>query len=189
MGMAPAFRSHLREHEGETRLILQFVFSGLFGIRFAGKGKEMYLYVVPLKLVPGFQIPLNMKSAVGQNPFAPQGIFYQLPGQLEASCLFIHRNRLAGAAQERHHIMFLQIFAYTRQIMQRLHAIFFQYDGVADARELQQLRAGNRACRQDHGAVGQDFLHLPVLQIFHAARPPAVQHNLADRRVGLDGQI
>ena len=64
--------------------------------------------------------------------------------------------------------MVLQVGPHTRRVYHHRHPALLQLGGRADARELQNLRATDAACAQNHLGVGQGGDHLVAVPHLHA---------------------
>ena len=85
--------------------------------------------------------------------------------------------------------MVLQVLAHARQIVHHGNPQGLRQRGRAYARQLQQLRRLDGACRQNHFGPRLGLALLPALQVADAGGAPAAQHQLRGHGIGLYAQI
>ena len=79
--------------------------------------------------------------------------------------------------------------ADARQVMDYVDPERAELVGVADSRELQQLRRVDRAAAQNHLACIEDDPRLTVLDDLDPDRPLAREQHLIDERVAADIEV
>ena len=103
--------------------------------------------------------------------------------------LVVGRDRLSAFVAQTDLQVILQVFADTGRIDDHRNAVLREQRVRADARELQQLRRLQRACREQHLGVAAGFLHHAALPVTHADGAGAVHDHAGGERIGLDAQV
>ena len=81
-----------------------------------------------------------------------------------------------------------QVFTHTRHIGFDRHAQLTQAIGLANTRELQQLRRHDGPGAQDHFAPGQHLQRLALVQVANTYRPRPLPHHRCGLSLHLQGE-
>jgi hypothetical protein len=101
----------------------------------------------------------------------------------------VGRDRLGALVDHPQLQVVLQVLAHARQVVRDRHAHLAQMRRRPDAGEQQELRALQRARREDHLAPRGHLPRLAALPVLDAARAPVVEHDARRLRVRLDAQV
>ena len=118
-----------------------------------------------------------------------QQIFGAHPGLADrAGDNFIQADALGALKRDAPLQVVTQVFTHTGHIGFDLHAQLTQTIGLANARELQQLRGHDGPGAQDHFAPGQHLQRLALVQVADSHRPRAFPHHRGGLSLHLQGE-
>ena len=107
----------------------------------------------------------------------------------DAAQVVVGGHRLRAAEDRAHLQMILQVLADAGQCMHHRDAAVGQQRGVADARQLQQLRRLQPARREHHFVPCTDADRAAALRILDARCTAAYEQHTVHHRLGLDAQV
>ncbi len=182
LDVARALRPELRDAQRHARHAIEFrraVAAGHVACR-----REVELHVGRREARPRLEVAAGMAGRRRQQALAREGIAQNLAHQPQAAALLVQRARALDQRRDAHGVVVAEVAADARQGMLHRHADLAQIVGIADARDLQELRRVDGAATQDHVAAGADLLRLAALSIGDADGLPALEVDALDQRVG-----
>ncbi len=153
-------------------------------------GHEMELDVGMLELRTRFEERRDMRHREGQQAAPHDGVFERLPDQPRPARQLVHRH-VFGLQPPLHadHVVVLEVLADAAQLGHHRDAARGQHLAASDAGQLEKLRRGDGARRQDHLALRPHGAAHAVLQELDADGTLAFEQEARRQRVGLDLQV
>ena len=125
----------------------------------------------------------------GHHASACQQIFGAHPGLADRiGDNFVQADALGAFKRDAPLQVVTQVFTHTGHIGFDLHAQLTQTIGLANARELQQLRGHDGPGAQDHFAPGQHLQRLALVQVADSHRPRPLPHHRCSLSLHLQGE-